>query len=111
MEKYEEAKVAIDKALSIEPQNANYLNTKKDIMEKINKTEEKEEKKEEKEEPKQQEQQSNGGGFSNLLNSLMSNPAIQQMAQNIASNPEMMSNLANMFSSLMGGANPPPPPQ
>ena len=120
LERFEEANASIDKAISIEPENVNYLNTKEYILENLPKKEEemdpkkkkemekkakkeaKEEKKrqekEEKERKKQEEQANNGGGFfGNLLNNLMSNPNIMNMAQSMMNNPQMM----NMAQSMM----------
>jgi len=41
------------------------------------------------------------------LNSLLSNPAVMNMAQSFMQNPQMQ----NMFANMMGGAAPPQPPQ
>ncbi|BFU21641.1 tetratricopeptide repeat containing protein [Entamoeba histolytica HM-1:IMSS-B] len=104
MGKLQEAKEAIDKALSIEPENQNYLNSKMDILDELSKVGVKEEVKEKPKEettetqnqPRQEPNQQQGG-FASLLNNLMSNPAIQQMAQSMMSNPAMM----NMAQSMM----------
>ncbi|KAL7715100.1 Small glutamine-rich tetratricopeptide repeat-containing protein [Entamoeba marina] len=115
LNRLDEAKVAIDKGLELDPQNQTLLTTKMDILDEISEKDASKLKKPEQSQPppqpqqqpqpqpqqQQQSQQQNAGqqqgGFANILGNLMNNPAIAQMAQGMMNNPAMMNMAQNMM--------------
>jgi len=124
LEKYKEAESAYQTALSLEPHNVSFKETLQTIQQRLDNT------RASSTSPKSSSSGSGpapalnpadllggAGGAAGLdpsmldsmnLGSLLSNPAIQQMASQLMSNPDMVSSLMNnpMLSQLMGQRNP-----
>eukprot|EP00794_Sanderia_malayensis_P003532 gene3532-4033_t len=100
LQNYEKAKESCEKALSLDPTNESYQTNLNLIKEKMN-TEKKPAESQSQPQPQQ------AGGMPNLggidFGSLLSNPAVMNMAQNLMQNPQMQQMFSSFANAGAGG--------